>query len=103
MGDKNYIVEFDEKDSRLNKYKKIIIKSDDGKTTREILRDEKGFELQILKGDKSNLSEMLVEDTNIELNFKTTVYDDKDNTIPNLKVFLKDESGKLLAGSVGAS
>lgn len=97
MGDKNYIVEFDEKDSRLNKYKKIIIKSDDGKTTREILRDEKGFELQILKGDKSNLSEMLVEDTNIELNFKTTVYDDKNNTIPNLKVFLKDESGKLLA------
>ncbi|MBK6834574.1 MAG: OmpA family protein [Bacteroidetes bacterium] len=97
MGDKNYIVEFDENDTRLSRYKKIIIKSDDGKTTREVLRNEKGFEFHVLKGDKNDISEMLVKDTDIALNFMATVYNEDNVTIPNLKVFLKDEAGKVIS------
>lgn len=97
MGDQNYVVEFDESDTRLNKYKKIIIRSDDGKTTREIYRNQQGFEYHVLKGDKSKVSEMLVEDTKIELNFKATVYTEDNVSIPNLKVILKDEAGKVIS------
>lgn len=100
MGDKNYIVEFDEDDTRLNRYKKIIIKSDDGKVTREILRNEKGFEYHILKGEKTSISELLVDDTNILLDFKATVFDDNNNPLPNLTVYLKDENRKLVKTDV---
>ena len=94
--DKNYLMDFDESDTRLAGYAKIVLKGDDGKIIKEVYKNAKGFEYQILKGDRAGLTEIKEEDTEFKLLFKALVYDEAMNLLPNLKVTLKDENGKVV-------
>ena len=96
FADKSYIVEFDESDTRLGNIKKIIIKSENSKTVKEIVRSEKGFIYKILSGEKAQLADLEVEDAPLTFIFKALVYDESLKIIPNLIVYLKDENGKLV-------
>jgi len=94
--DKNYLIDFDEKDTRLNTYTKIVLKAENGTVIKEVYKNAKGFEYQILKGDKAGITEIKEEDTDFTLAFKALVYDESLNLLPNLKVVLKDEKGKII-------
>jgi outer membrane protein OmpA-like peptidoglycan-associated protein len=94
--DKNYLMDFDVNDTRLNAYTKIVLKAENGTIIKEVYKNAKGFEYQILKGEKVGMTEIKEEDTDFTLSFKALVYDESFNLLPNLKVVLKDEKGKIV-------
>jgi outer membrane protein OmpA-like peptidoglycan-associated protein len=62
LTDKNYIVEFDESDSRLSGLQKIVVKTQRGKVVKEIIRNNGKFNYKILKGTKDELTDLYVDD-----------------------------------------
>jgi outer membrane protein OmpA-like peptidoglycan-associated protein len=62
LTDKNYIVEFDESDSRMSTFKKIVVKTQRGKIVKEIIRSNDKFAYKILKGTKDELTDLYVDD-----------------------------------------
>ena len=97
FADKSYIVEFDEKDTRLGSISKIIIKSQNNKTVKEIVRNKNGFQYQILNGEKAQLEDLEELDAPLTFVFKALVYDETMKILPNLIVYLKDENGNLIS------
>jgi outer membrane protein OmpA-like peptidoglycan-associated protein len=87
---------FDEKDAGLNRYTKIIIKSENGAVVKEVYRNEKGFQYEVLNNDKSLLSEIKAEDGSIPLSFIASIQDENLKLIPNLLVIVKEKNGEEL-------
>lgn len=94
--DKKYLLSFDEKDDGLNRYTKIIIKSDNGAVVKEVYKNEKGFQYEVLNNDKALLSEIKIEDGSIPLSFTASVLDENLKLIPNLLVIVKEKNGTEL-------
>ena len=94
--DKKYLLSFDEKDAGLNRYTKIIIKSENGAIVKEVYRNEKGFQYEVLNNDKSLLSEIKAEDGSIPLSFIASIQDENLKLIPNLLVIVKEKNGEEL-------
>jgi len=60
---KNYMVNIDESDARLNGMDKIFISDLKGKIVRELVRNKfKGFSFNILESEKTNLKQIYVDD-----------------------------------------
>jgi len=94
--DKKYLLSFDEKDEGLNRYTKIIIKSENGALVKEVYRNEKGFQYEVLSNDRALLSEIKMEDTGIPLSFTASIQDENLKLIPNLLVIVKEKKGNEL-------
>ncbi|HEY1038004.1 MAG TPA: OmpA family protein, partial [Bacteroidia bacterium] len=73
LTDKNYLLEFDEEDTRLSGFQKIVMKTVKGKVIKEIIRSKDGFAYHILKGDQSELNDLYIDDPWLSvLNFKNS-------------------------------